>query len=288
MPVPPHLHALLEDARAARSAEADLGPAVQAHRGHRQAWYGDVVGPLVVRDETLPRLAGERSAVGALEVVVAVSGGAGALEPAVLWATRDEPLRLTGLQVVMRESDAGDLAPNARRIVAAVDALVASGTLDEDVPVYVEPPPLRGPEPTASWLSALDELATVDHRLSLRAHDTDGTGPAELQLAACIAAALDRELRFRYAGAPHAVRHPGAGAEPPGFLNVLLATRAGLDGASPDDMSVVLQQADAEVLTEGTDPAGLVSARRWCTTFHTDDVAGSVRDLVDLGWLTEP
>ena len=289
MPVPPHLHALLDDASAARSTDVGLETAVQAHREHRQAWYGGLVGALVVRDATLPRLAQlpDATSAGALEVVVAVSGGAGALAPAVQWATRQESLALRGLQVTMRESDAGDLAPNARRVVAAVDALVASGDLDDDVPVYVEPPPLTAPEPTASWLSALDELATVDLRLTLRAHGTADGEPSSRQLAVGIDAALDRELRFRCTGLHHALGHaaPDSGVARPGFLNVLIATRAGLDGASTADMATVLVETDATVLTGATDEAGLASAHRWFTSCDTDGVAGSLRELLDLGLL---
>lgn len=297
MPVPPHLYALLDDASVAPSGEAGLEPAVTAHREHRDAWYGEVVGPLVVADAMLPRLVevaakSPTSATGPLEMTVAVSGGAGALEPAVLWATRGGSLRLRALQVTMRESDAGDLAPNARRIVAAVDALVASGRLDEDVAVYVEPPPLSGPAPTASWLSALDELAAMDHRLTLRTDDAGvaGAAPSSGQLAACIDAALDRELRYRCTGLDRALRQAGppSGAGRHGFLNVLLATRAGLDGAGPADMTALLQETDAKVLAEGTDEAALASAHRWLTSFDTHSVTDSLRDLVGLGWLAEP
>lgn len=279
MPVPTHLHALLDDATAVHAGEAGLDEGVQSHREHRGAWYGDLVGPLVVGDAILPRLAqAVPSGARELEVAVAVSGGAGALEPAVLWATRTGGLHLRGLQVTMRESDAGDLAPNARRIVAAVDDLLASGTLDEDVSVYVEPPPLSAPEPTSSWLSALDELATVDHRLTLRADDS---------LAVCIDAALDRELRFRCSGLRRALpqRDPRSGLRRPGFLNVLLATRASLDGASRAEVSAVLEEIDATALT--ADDTALTSAHRWFTSFDTDSVTESLRDLVDLGWLVE-
>lgn len=281
MSVPPHLHGLIDDASAASPPDGGLDGVVRAHREHRQAWYGDLVGPLLVADSRLPRLAEIVTTDPApLEVVVAVSGGAGALEPAVRWATRQDRLELRGLHVAMRESDAGDLAPNARRIVAAADALVSAGTLDEDVSVYVEPPPLSGPEPTASWLSALDELATMDHRLTLRA-----AGPSGGRLAAGIDAALDRELRFRCTGLRRALRHPGG--EEPGFLNVLLATRALLDGASPAEACSVLEESDVEALTAGTDATGLASAHRWFTSFDSDSVADPLGDLVDLGWLGE-
>lgn len=290
MPVPLHLHALLDDTTAVHFGATGLDRAVQAHRGHRDAWYGDLVGPLVVSDAMLPRLAQTSPpGTGALEVVVAVSGGAGAVEPAVLWATRTPGLHLSGLRVTMRESDAGDLAPNARRIVAAVDDLLASGTLDEEVAVYVEPPPLAGPQPTPSWLSALDELATVDHGLTLRPDGQEGGGPGPTsgRLAVCIDAALDRELRFRCSGLGGAVRHqdPHTGADRHGFLNVLLATRASLDGAGRAEVAAVLEETDASALA--ADDAALASAHRWFVSCDTDSVPESVHDLVDLGRLQQ-
>ena len=78
MPVPTHLHALLDDATAVHAGETGLDEGVQSHREHRGAWYGDLVGPLVVGDAILPRLAqAVPSGARELEVAVAVSGGAG-------------------------------------------------------------------------------------------------------------------------------------------------------------------------------------------------------------------
>jgi hypothetical protein len=218
-----------------------------------------------------------------------VSGGAGALEPAATWATRDGRLTLRGLEIAIRESDAGDLAPNARRIVAAVDSLVASGTLDDDVSVHVEPPRLYDAAPTASWLAALDEIAAMDHRLKLRTGGVQADAfPSSDELAACIGAALDRELRFKCtAGLHHAVRHrdPDTGFEHHGFLNVLFATRASLDGAGLTDVAAVLDETDAKVLGRLADDAGLASARRWFTSFGSCSVVDPVHDLTGLGLL---
>jgi len=224
------------------------------------------------------------------DVIVVVSGGAGALKPAVTWATRDGRLALRGLEIAIRESDAGDLAPNARRIVAAVDGLVASGSLDDEVPVYVEPPRLYGAGPTASWLAALDEVAAMDHRLKLRTGGVQADAfPSSDELAACIGAALDRELRFKCtAGLHHAVRHraPDTGFEHHGFLNVLSATRASLDGAGLSDVAAVLEETDADALVGPTGEAGLASARRWFTSFGSCSVLDPVRDLTALGMLS--
>jgi hypothetical protein len=292
-PVPPHLRRLVDDAAVFPPARTPIDRAVRAHVEHREAWYADLVGPLVVGDGMLPELLALVSTGSApLDVTVVVTGGAGALEPAAAWATRDGRLVLRGLEVAVRESDAGDVAPNARRIVAAVDSLVASGTLDEEVPVFVEPPRLYGAEPTVSWLAVLDEVAAMDHRLKLRTGGMEADAfPSSEELAASIGAALDRELRFKCtAGLHHALRHRDAttGFEHHGFLNVLTATRASLDGASLADVAAVLEETDAETLGRHADDAGLASARRWFTSVGSCSVLDPVDDLCGLGLLHRP
>ena len=136
-------------------------------------------------------------------------GGAGSLEPAVRWATRSGALDLRSLEIVLRDDDTGAIVHNARRILTAVDQLVSSGELDDEVPVYVEPPRLYGAPPTPGWLGALDEIAAMDHRLKFRTGGADADAfPAAHELAASIEAAIDREVAFKCtAGLHNAVRH---------------------------------------------------------------------------------
>ena len=146
--IPAPYRRLVDDAAIFPPGDAPLPEAVTAHRRHRSSAHADLVGGFVVGDARLPQLlevlrsgdaAGEP-----LEVSVVVSGGAGAMEPAVRWSGSPE-LRLVGLEIALR--DEADLAHNARRVVTAADQLVASGHLDDDVPVYVEPPRLYGAAP---------------------------------------------------------------------------------------------------------------------------------------------
>jgi hypothetical protein len=104
----------------------------------------------------------------------------------------------------------------------------------------------------------------------------------------CIDAALDRELRFRCSGLSRAVRHqdPRTGADRHGFLNVLLATRASLDGAGRAEVTAVLEETDASAMT--ADDAALASAHRWFVSCDTDGVLDSVQSLVVLGRLQQP
>jgi hypothetical protein len=286
--LPDFLSGLVDDAAVFPPGNAPLEEAVRDHARHRASPYADLVGPLVVADTHLAALR-EQPHDPPLRVAVVVTGGAGALEPAVRWASGTPALELAAVEISMRESDAGDLAPNARRIVAAVDGLLADGALDEEVPVYVEPPRWYAAEPSASWLGALDTLAAADHRLKLRTGGPDGDAfPSAGELAGCLAAALDRELRFKCtAGLHHAVRHrdPATGFEHHGFLNVLLATRADLDGGSPSDVAAVLDRTDVADLMAAADPTALASARRWFTSFGSCSVAEPLEDLTRLGLL---
>jgi hypothetical protein len=275
--IPPEYTALVDDAAIFPPGEAPLDEAVPAHREHLAAPYAALVGPFVVSDTRLPQLAALVEADGdPLRVTVVVTGGAGAIEPAYRWATAPG-LEVAGIEVALRDLD--DLAGGARRVVAAVTQLGV------EVPVHVEPPLEPGP-PSHGWLAALDEVASADLRLKLRTGGvTADAFPDEETVATAVDAALDRELPFKCtAGLHHAVRHraPDTGFEHHGFLNVLLATRAALDG---DDVTAALSEQDPQAVVRRiaeTGSDGLVRARRWFTSFGCCGVRDPYDDLVAL------
>jgi hypothetical protein len=138
--------------------------------------------------------------------------------------------------------------------------------------------------PSPGWLAAADELALRELPLKFRTGGvTADAFPTPAELAASIAAALDRELSFKCtAGLHHAVRQtdPGTGLTHHGFLNVLAATRACLDGT---DTEAVLAASDAKTLLEGLDDDTLERTRRWFTGFGSCSVLEPHDDLVELG-----
>ncbi len=293
-PIPATFRSLVDDAAVFPPGDAPLDTAARHHQEHREAPYASLVGGFVVSDVKLPDLVEIlRSDPGApLSVNVVVTGGAGAIEPAVRWANGAEQLDLRCVEIALRDED--DLAHNARRVVTMVDQLVASGHLDEDVDVYVEPPPLLARPPSHSWLSALDEVAAMDLRLKFRTGGVSADAfPSAADLATCVSAALDREVAFKCtAGLHNALRHRDeeTGFEHHGFLNVLLATRASLDGASQEDVADVLEQQEAATVRagiEGASEEGLVSARRWFTSFGSCSVLEPLEDLIDLDLLPD-
>jgi hypothetical protein len=269
--VPSFLSSLVDDAAIFPPGNLPLPEAVPAHREHRASAYADLVGPFVISDIRIPDLLEELDdATEPLAVTVVVTGGAGAIEPAVRWATKSGLLDVRSVETPLRDED--DLARNARRVVTAVDQVRED--LGE-IPVYVEPPRVFG-EPTHGWLAALDEIADAELRVKFRTGGLEvDTFPTPSELAASIDAALDRELAFKCtAGLHHAVRQ----GHQHGFLNILEATAAAIEGASRDEVVAALETADIKIQTDGFE-----SARRWFTSFGCCSVIEPLEDLVELG-----
>ncbi len=278
---------LVDDAAIFPPGEAPLSDAVTAYAARRGEPWSDLVGPLVLSDRLLPGLPDliDGDAQPGLALSVVCSGGAGSLEPAAHWARQTPGVELAALELALRDLD--DLPGSARRVSLAADAVASAGI---ESPVHVEVPALP-PDGRADpgWLAALDELAAADLRLKFRTGDPTGTrAPSAAALAAQIEAALDRELAFKCtAGLHRAVRavDPGTGEASHGFLNVLLATRASLDG---EDVAPVLETTDPETMLARLHHVGddaLVRTRRWFTSFGCCGVEDPYDDLVRLGVL---
>ncbi|MEU4602846.1 hypothetical protein AB0F43_07700 [Kribbella sp. NPDC023972] len=275
--VPALFRHLVDDAARFPPGELPLAEAVAAHRAHRQSGYADLVGPFVCTDEDLIKVAAEaaRTGPGPLEVAVVITGGAGGIEPAVRYGDRSAAIEVKAIEVRLRNED--DLSRNALRVVRACD-----DCLDEEN-AFVEVG-LDG-----AWERALDVVADAGYAAKLRTGGLDASlFPSEDQVAAFITACLDREVAFKCtAGLHNAVRHtaPDTGFEHHGFLNVLLATRASLDGASQDELAAVLASGDGSQLAEraralSEDQAA--STRRWFTSFGSCSIDEPLADLTTL------
>jgi hypothetical protein len=182
------------------------------------------------------------------------------------------------IEVRLRNED--DLSRNALRVARACD-----DCLDEEA-AYVEVG-MQG-----AWERALDVVADAGYAAKLRTGGLDAAlFPSEAQVAAFITACLDREVAFKCtAGLHNAVRHTATdtGFEHHGFLNVLLATRASLDGASQDEVAAVLASRDGDALAArardlSEDQAA--STRRWFTSFGSCSIDEPRHDLAALGLL---
>ncbi len=280
--VPDWLTGFIDDAATLPPASVPLDRAVAEHCAHRRSAYAGLVGGLVVTDLKVPDLidvlddGDTEEHEEPLAVSLLVTGGAGAIGPAIRWASRAPLLRMRSLHLALRDED--DLAHNARRVLTALDAVAEDLS---EVEVYVEVPRWQDGRASHGWLSALDELAAGEVRTAFRAGGaTPDTVPGAEELAGSIDAALDRELPFRCAGAlVHAISGPASY----GFLNVLAATRACLDGG---DTVAVLTGTDGDALLAGTDVTSLARTRRWFTGFGSADLLVSHDDLVEVGLIS--
>jgi hypothetical protein len=289
--VPQEWTGLADDAAVFPPGNADLADAVGAYlrRRDEEGWAA-FVGPLVVGDRALPALADlVPDGVDPLPVAVVVSGGAGGLAPLPRWLASPR-LRPVGVEIALRDLD--DLPGSARRVVAATQqtSYDLEGLADGEVTVHVELPQLGAAgtpaEPGAGWLAAADEVAMADLRGKLRTGGVEADlFPSEQGLANAIEALLDRELAFKCtAGLHRAVRHraPETGFEHHGFLNVLLATRASLEG---EDVAGALAERDTGTVADrvralGSD--GVQRTRRWFTSFGCCGVEDPWNDLTSL------
>jgi len=277
--IPALFRHLVDDAAMFPPGELPLVDAVAAHRDHRQAEYADLVGPFVCTDEDLMKVAAEAGRLPEpLEVSVVITGGAGGIEPAVRYGDRSATLVVKAIEVRLRAED--DLSRNALRVVRACD-----DCLDEES-AFVEIG-LDG-----AWERALDVVADAGYAAKLRTGGLDPSlFPTADQVAAFITACLDREVAFKCtAGLHNAVRHTPAdtGFEHHGFLNVLLATRASLDGSSQDELAALLENRDGESLAAKAGELSedqAASTRRWFTSFGSCSIDEPRHDLTNLGLL---
>jgi hypothetical protein len=281
--IPALFRHLVDDAAMFPPGDLPLTEAVAAHRAHRQAPYADLVGSFICTDEDLMKVAAEAAKTdgGPLEVAVVITGGAGGIEPAVRYGDRSADVVVKTIEVRLRAED--DLSRNALRVVRACD-----DCLDEEN-AFVE----IGLE--GAWERALDVVADAGYAAKLRTGGLDASlFPDSSQVAAFITACLDREVAFKCtAGLHNAVRHTdtATGFEHHGFLNVLLGTRASLDGASQDEMVAVLEDRDGEALAAKAAELSEQQAngtRKWFTSFGSCSIDEPRHDLTTLKLLETP
>jgi hypothetical protein len=268
---------LIDDAAIFPPGEMPLPDAVPAHCGHHAAWYAGLVGPFVMPASRLsdlaPLLTGRPIALS-----VTLPADRAALESLMHHAAAVEGARLQAVEAALADGmPAGDF-------LAALDRY-----LPVDVLGYIEVPRDSRRRPT------LDALAGTRYRAKFR---TGGASPAahpdERELAGAIHDAVTRGLPFKCtAGLHHAIRHTdlGSGFEQHGFLNVLLAADAALQGAGTGDITRLLAERSADAIVAGIRRLGesrMATARGQFVSFGSCSVMEPVRDLAALGLITQP
>ena len=284
----PRLFARLVDDAAFAAGGGSLAEALAGHRAHRESWYGDLVGPLILPSTVLASLPPMLDSAGIrpdphppprerLTIGVVSDNGPDALVQSVRAAGDRVEIGHVVAAVAKRGEDP---QPGLRDLLALIGGLPS-------IPGYAEIPLTWG------LLAALDTLAEARAGgLPVSAKFRTGGLAAELfptpvELAAVICACRDRELRFKLtAGLHHAVRYtdPETGFVHHGFLNVLVATLAAARGAEVAEVAEILAATDPLPLVE---PARALrdEPRPLWDGFGSSDVAGPVTDLRQLGLL---
>ena len=291
MPAPDALFAgLVDDAAMFPPGNAPVAEAVRMHREHRSAWYAPMIGPLVVPDRALRQAQGawgeamraelvevrDEALQDPLDVSVINTGGAGGL---LSLANRELPgVRVVAVESALRDLD--DLAGNAARVAAA------AAELDESIGVFVEIPYSPG------WEDAVAEVEAAGLLGKIRTGSPDNSGtPTYAQLAEQLSVLVEADLPFKAtAGLHHAQPTAGTDAERPvqhGFLNLLAAVNALIDGASVGDAADVLRLTDPATIGNWDDGT-VARVRRRFRSFGCCGVLDPVRDLVALGLVAEP
>jgi hypothetical protein len=266
---------LIDDAALFPPGNAPMPVAVDDHRRHRAAWYAPLVGPFLCPASRVGELAAQIDLPLAVRLVI--DTGAGGIGPAVDAIAADDRLVLRGVEVPLPPDAAVE---SARRVMAALDA--AMGGPDDEEPAYVEP--ARAP----GWHQALEVIAESGYRAKLRTGGpTADALPTEAEIAQFVIACLDLGIPFKCtAGLHRAARHTAAdGSEQHGFLNILAAVAACLDGGDDQAAVAVLEDRDGAALAarlKSLDDRSATQLRRWFTSYGSCSVREPLDDLIAL------
>jgi hypothetical protein len=273
---------LFDDAALFPPAGLTMSDAVTGHLRHQTAWYAPLSGPFVCPDAKLAELGTAMTATGIaeLDLALVLPGGAASLDAAVDAVFADPRLRLRAVEL-----PAGPAAEAAgpADVIAALDQTPLAGAA-----AFVEL--------TAAQLTGAAARSLADHRYLAKLRTGGASAdafPYEKTMATCLSTLAAERLPFKCtAGLHHAVRHRAAdtGFEHHGFLNVLLAAGAALDGASTEQIAAELADTDAAAVAArisllDADAAG--SIRQLFTSFGTCSTDEPVTDLVTLGLISQ-
>ena len=279
---------LVDDAAVFPPGSAPLPEALAAHRGHRSAWYADLMGPLLVPASALTELAalldagergdGERAPGGTGEAIdIGVVGDVAIPRLYALRDAVDPRLRIRQVEVAV--------AKRGEDPQLGLAELAGLPTHLEDADVYAEIPLtwglLRALDRLAEWRAGGTRIAAKFRTGGLAAE----LFPTPVELAAVICACRDRGLPFKLtAGLHHALRHTDSetGFVHHGFVNVLVATGAAADGAEVAQVAELLATTDPLRLVEPARTRRQQERPLWIG-FGSCSMLEPLTDLIRLG-----
>ncbi|MFJ9558660.1 hypothetical protein ACIRQQ_01270 [Streptomyces fuscichromogenes] len=271
--VPQLLAGLFDDAAVFPPGSLPIEEAVPAHVKHTRSAHAGLVGPFVLAAKDLDRLAEPTTGLPARSFDLSVTVPLPGVRDAIAAADRIPAVRLVALEVSV---------PDRTTAEEVVPALAEALGENDTATVYVEVP--RDGRRDA----LLAELAGTPYLAKFR---TGGVRPDlhpdEHELAATVLAAVRAHVAFKAtAGLHHALRNtdPQTGFEQHGFLNLLVATGAALDGAGEAELVRLLADRDGERVARR---AGALSprVRELFRSFGTCSVAEPAAESAVLGLL---
>lgn len=257
---------LIDDAAVFPPGNYPLPEAISRREQRRGAPYAELVGPLLLP----PPLVSE-AVSGTSPLTISVVGRPG--------ADLDQVLRTAQLLVDARGHSLAGLEiahhPDWRK------------ALELSVPLAIEV------TPDAAGLEAIADLHGSDEqvRAKLRTGSTSERGvPTTAQVAAFLAATVEQSVSFKLTGGlHHAVAHTATTQsgkeEQHGFLNVLLATGAALNGESSADVSALLAERDSASIVEQIRALDASQASAIRDQFHSFGCCNVLDPIGDLSAL---
>lgn len=270
--VPPLFTGLCDDAAVFPPGDLPLADAVPAHARHEAAAYAPVVGAFVLAAKDLDRLAPLVDGLDPGSFRLSLTSPQPQLSAALPAVDEIAAVRLESVEVALPD----DVA-SAEVVPALEPALV-----NRSIPVFVELPRDGRRSELVKELSGtgfMAKLRTGGVRADLY--------PDERELAAAVASLTAAGVPFKAtAGLHHALRNtdPQTKFEQHGFLNLLAATGAAIDGADEAELVSLLADRDGMRVTQRV-RALSTEVRSVFRSFGTCSVTEPVEELARLGLL---
>ncbi|MEE6166779.1 MULTISPECIES: hypothetical protein [unclassified Mycolicibacterium] len=254
------------------SAPAEV--AVRSHFAHRQSPQRRYLGPFVAPASSAISVAdlSAKASTDPLELTLTFSGDFDALANTILLTNRLEGIRITAVDVAI---------PDHMGVSEALSAL--SPAIPKSIQTFVEVPRDHRRE------TMIAALAGNGMSAKLRTGGTiKDAYPSESELAQTIYLAATSNLPFKAtAGLHHAVRNTdiATGFEQHGFLNMMSAVGAAIDGAGPADLVRILRCRDEEAMSEAISaltPQQAAGIRHHFLSFGTCSILEPLQDLIRL------
>jgi hypothetical protein len=268
------LAGLVDDAALFPPGNAAMDVGLSAHREHFVSWYSDLVGPFLCPVSRIDELTSALTVTRHLNLSLVVDTAGEATHHALRVSAADPRLSLVGIEAAHSRlgDDARVIGENLRRLPSTVGFLeVPRSDFDDSLDLVTE----------GGWLAAKYRTGGT----------TPDAFPSARELAAFLVACAKRSLPFKLtAGLHHAVRNSDVdtGFEQHGVLNVLVATRAALDGQDADQVAQLLEERDADALVgvvSGWSEDDVLQVRQAFRSFGCCGVTDPTNELMALGLL---